>query len=199
MAARKATENPIQRLIDKPKLERDEAVFLESGEAARLLAAAKEMDGRGRGLAVPFRYPLLATYLYTGGRPEEVLGLEVEDIDFERGVVIFRRNQWRDLKRRWSRRTVPLWPDRLDTAVRKAKIEKRVTPKTFRHTYTAVRLQTTDNGKPVSVWQVACELGHGDTNLIERTYGHLLGVRDRSTVVRYGEAKVLPHRRTRPA
>ena len=88
---------------------------------------------------------------------------------------------------------------RLDAAVREAQIEKRVTPKTFRHTYTATRLQTTDNGMPVSIWQVACELGHRDTNLIERTYGHLLDVRDRDSVVEYREAKVLLHQRSRSA
>ena len=230
VAEGRAVENPVQRLIDKPKLDRDEAVFLESGEAARLLAAAKGLDAESGRNAIPFLYPLIGAYLYTGGRPEEVRGLQVEDIDFDRGFVIFRPNQWRELKRRWSKRTVPLWPDlrsilrayvadreegllfpsrdgrmirdfrnRLDAAIKTAKISKRVTPKTFRHTYTATRLQTTDNGKPVSVWQVACELGHRDTNLIESTYGYLLNGRDRGTVVRYREAKVLPHQRSRSA
>lgn len=230
VAEGKAVENPVQRLIEKPKIERDEAVYLEPGESARLLAVAKELDEKGEYVAVPFLYPLIATYLYTGGRPDEVRGLEIEDIDFERGVVLFRKNQWRQLKRAWSKRTVPLWPalhaalgayigdrregllfpardgkmirdfrSRLDAAVRDAQIEKRVTPKTFRHTYTATRLQTTDNGMPVSIWHVACELGHRDTNLIERTYGHLLGVRDRDSVVEYREAKVLLHQRSRSA
>ena len=149
----------------------------------------------------------------------------MQDIDFRHGVVWFRPNEWRRLKRPWSKRSVPLWPDlrnnlrvyigdrsrgllfparngkmtcdfrnRLEAAVQEAKINKRVTPKTFRHTYTAMRLQTTDNGKPVSVWQVACELGHRDTNLIERTYGHLLNTRDRASVVEYREAEVMPLR-----
>lgn len=44
----------------------------------------------------------------------------------------------------------------------------------FRHTYTAMRLQTLDAGAPVSLFTVARELGHGSVALIEQTYGHLL-------------------------
>ena len=39
----------------------------------------------------------------------------------------------------------------------------------FRHTYTAMRLQTMDNGQPVSPWTVMKELGHGSLALIEQT------------------------------
>ena len=31
----------------------------------------------------PFAYPLLATFLLTGGRRSEVLGLELDDVSFE--------------------------------------------------------------------------------------------------------------------
>ena len=183
------------------------------------------MDEEGLRRGDPIRlHPLIATYLYTGGRPGEVPGLEVSDIDLRNGVVRFKPNSWRKLKRRWAKRNVPLWPDlkdilsqyigdrtdgllfpardgkligdfrsRLDAALVKAKVEKHVTPRTFRHTYTAARLQTTDNGQPISVWQVACELGHRNTAQIESTYGHLLNVRDRAPHVAYREAKVLRH------
>ena len=60
--------------------------------------------------ALPFIYPLLATYLLTGGRETEVLGLEVGDVNFERKTITFRPNQWRRLKTDASHRTVPLWP-----------------------------------------------------------------------------------------
>ncbi len=222
----KAVENPVHRLLEKPRIEREEAVYLEPGEAARLLEAAKQLDSAGHHLAIPFLHPLIATYLYTGGSPSEVLGLEVEDIDFDGGTVRIRPNEWRRLKRPWRKRSVPLWPDlrgihteyigerqngllfpsrdgrlltdwraRLEAAVTAAKIEKHITPYALRHTYTAQRLQTIDNGLPVSVWTVACELGHRDVNLIQRTYGHLLGTRHRAPVVEYREAKVLEHRR----
>jgi integrase len=49
-------------------------------------------------------------YLLTGGRHDEVLGLEIPDIDFDRKTVTFRPNQWRRLKTKKSHRTIPLWP-----------------------------------------------------------------------------------------
>jgi integrase len=58
----------------------------------------------------------------------------------------------------------------------------------FRHTYTAMRLQTTDQGAPVSPWTVKAELGHGSLALIETSYGHLLNVRHRLDRVEYRPA-----------
>lgn len=57
-----------------------------------------------------FGYELVATFLLTGGRQDEVLGLEVPDVDFERKRITFRPNAWRRLKTATSHRTVPLWP-----------------------------------------------------------------------------------------
>ena len=36
--------------------------------------------------------------------------MQVEDVDFERGLVHIRPNSWRGLKTKKSKRTVPLWP-----------------------------------------------------------------------------------------
>lgn len=55
----------------------------------------------------------------------------------------------------------------------------------FRHTYTAARLQTLDNGAPVSEYTVMKELGHASPTLVRRVYGHLGRVRHRSEVVEY--------------
>lgn len=80
----------------------------------------------------------------------------------------------------------------LDRAVEAAGIKgKRVTLHTLRHTYTATRMQTTDNGKPVSLYTVMRELGHKDLKLIEEVYGHLQNVRDRSPVVTYRKTRVI--------
>jgi integrase len=57
--------------------------------------------------------------------------------------------------------------------------------KTFRHTYASARLQTLDEGRPVSVYTVSKELGHSDTAMIERVYGHLGEIRHRADVVEY--------------
>ena len=78
--------------------------------------------------------------------------------------------------------------------------EKAVTPHTFRHTYTAQRVQTVTEARlpsgeriwvPVSLLAVARELGHTDTGLVERLYGHLQLRPDRSTVVEYRETAVV--------
>lgn len=79
----------------------------------------------------------------------------------------------------------------LSKAVEAAKIEKRVTLHTFRHTYAAQRLQTTDHGAPVSPYTVMRELGHSSIQLIEDTYGHLTRTRHRSAVVEYREGEVV--------
>ena len=40
----------------------------------------------------------------------------------------------------------------------------------FRHTYATARLQTTDNGKQISLWTVAKELGHKNVSRVKDTY-----------------------------
>jgi hypothetical protein len=48
-----------------------------------------------------------------------------------------------------------------------------------------------DGGAPISVFAVLRELGHRSIDLIETTYGHLLDVRNRSSVVEYRETEVV--------
>jgi integrase len=57
--------------------------------------------------------------------------------------------------------------------------------KSFRHTYTAARLQTLDNGAPVALFTVSRELGHSGTDMVEKVYGHLGDVKHRSEVVEF--------------
>lgn len=102
--------NPVARMVEKPRIERAEATWLEIGEGARLLKAAAEMDASPASRAVPYLLPILATFLLTGGRRAEVFGLELHDVDFEHRVVHFRDSGWRRLKRPRHRRHVPLWP-----------------------------------------------------------------------------------------
>jgi integrase len=213
--------NPVAALMDKPVARREEARWLEVHEAALLLEAARRYSPGAD--ALPFMHALIATFLLTGGRKSEVLGLEVGDISFDRKTVTFRPNHWRRLKTRPSRRTVPLWPqleailrdhvfgrpgplgtllfpstqkdaERPVTDVRKsldaigelAGFDRgEIRTKVFRHTYCAARLQTLDNGAPVSQWTVSREMGHGGRSMVERVYGHLGDVRHRSDVVEY--------------
>lgn len=102
--------NPVAALMEKPTARRVEARWLEVPEAALLLEAARTHRPKRPDLGLPFAYPLVATHLLTGGRPSEVLGLEVDDVSFDRRTVTFRPNAWRQLKTATSFRTVPLWP-----------------------------------------------------------------------------------------
>jgi integrase len=51
--------------------------------------------------------------------------------------------------------------------------ETALTPKVFRHTYCAARLQTTDGGVPIAKIKVARELGHRKSDITEGVYAHV--------------------------
>ncbi len=104
--------NPVSAMIEKPSMQSEgEGEWLEVWEAALVLEAARnDRPGSGPWKSIPFVYPLVATYLLTGARAAEVLGLEVSDVRFQRGVITIQPNDWRRVKTRRSRREVPLWP-----------------------------------------------------------------------------------------
>lgn len=102
--------NPALALMDKPSSKAEEAAFLEVFQAALLLESARTFVYDRPHLANGNIHPLIATYLLTGARESEVLGLEVQDVDFARKLIWFRPNQWRTLKTKKSQRSVPLWP-----------------------------------------------------------------------------------------
>lgn len=102
--------NPVAAMMDKPTSKPEEARWLEVHDAALLLESARMYTSERKDRGLPFIHALLATYLLTGGRETEVLGLEVQDINFERRTVTFRPNEWRRLKTRTSHRSVQLWP-----------------------------------------------------------------------------------------
>jgi integrase len=102
--------DPVGDFDEKPSARREEAKWLEVYEAALFLEAARTYRPKRDDIAVPFAYPLLATFALTGGRRAEVLGLEVDDVSFDRQTVTFRPNDWRRLKTQTSHRVVRLWP-----------------------------------------------------------------------------------------
>lgn len=228
--------NPIASLMDKPRARQEEARWMEVQEAALLLEAARLFVPDRPEVAMPYAFPILATFLLTGGREKEVLGLEWDDVSFDRKTVTFRPNRWRRLKTTTSRRVVQLWPqlqyilqdylaslpgppgrllfpsirvpllegeranaerekaENMITDVRKLLDavagkcgwqEGEIRTRRFRHTYCAARIQTLDNGAPVSLYTVARELGHGGLALVHRVYSHLGEIRHRSEVVEY--------------
>ena len=112
--------NPVAAMMEKPSGHwRGEAEYMEMADAALYLESARVLGGKERlmpGLAgnrvraMSGWYPIVATFLLTGGRQSEVMGLAVEDVSFDRGEIHFRPNAYRGLKTQTSIRTVPLWP-----------------------------------------------------------------------------------------
>jgi integrase len=106
--------NPVAAMMEKPAARRLEAHWLEVPDAAFFLEAARTLPARSSELRADLVHPLLATFLLTGGRRAEVLGLEVSDVSFQRNTVTFRPNRFRRLKTATSARVVPLWPQLRD-------------------------------------------------------------------------------------
>ena len=103
--------NPASAILEKPTgTGLRESPYLEVHDGALLLEAAHRPLPLVNGHPTRYAEPLIATFLLTGGRVGEVLGLEVDDISFDRKTVTFRPNAWRRLKTKRSHRTIPLWP-----------------------------------------------------------------------------------------
>jgi integrase len=112
--------NPVALLErgERPAIPKSKTPFLEVPSAALLLEAARTYPQTKREPEMAIAHAVLATLLLTGGRKSEVLGLELNDISFDRKTVTFRPNQWRGrdgrgrdrLKTAGSERVVPLWP-----------------------------------------------------------------------------------------
>ncbi len=100
--------NPVSGLYKKPsaaKTRQRTDEFFEIDATAEFLDAAIRLN----------QYPeVLATFLLTGGRRAEVFGLLVGDVEWETRIVRIQPNRFRGLKRFWSERVVPLWPQLAD-------------------------------------------------------------------------------------
>ena len=88
-------------------------VWLEVHDAAKLIEAARTYRPGKNEPGMHLAYPVIATFLLTGGRADEVLGLDLNDILFDRKLIAFRPNRWRRGKKgktTGAERMVPLWP-----------------------------------------------------------------------------------------
>ena len=106
--------NPVSSFREKPERGQTEAQWLEVPDAALLLESARTLPTVvtpvGEAIGAELVYPLLATFLLTGGRRAEVLGLELDDVSFDRQTITVRPHPHRRLKTRTSWRVVPLFP-----------------------------------------------------------------------------------------
>jgi integrase len=214
--------DPVGVLVNKPgkRRKKTERPWLEVPEAALLLEAARLYAPKRDDLGIPYAHALVATLLLTGGRPAEVLQLEVLDVDLVRDTIKFRWSEDYRLKNESSIRVIPLWPQlkailqaylagpdaptgrflfpsptdadkpirNINKLIQQLSLRigrEAVTPKIFRHTYCAARLQTMDNEKPIAQFTVSDELGHNSAQMVRDIYGHVGTVRHRSEVVEY--------------
>ncbi|HVX39525.1 MAG TPA: tyrosine-type recombinase/integrase [Gemmatimonadaceae bacterium] len=103
-------QNPVAALIEKPKIRRTKTLWLEIAEMANILKAAYGYVPSRQDLAIPYFFQVLATTALSGCRQSEVWGLEVSDINLDRGIIRVRENEWRRLKTDNSERPVPIFP-----------------------------------------------------------------------------------------
>lgn len=106
--------NPIRRLRrgERPGKYVPEQDYLTTLEAARLIEAARTFP-IAKSELMRLAHPLVTALLCTGGRADEVLGLEVGDVDLEASIVHFRATPYRRGaagKTELADRIVPLWP-----------------------------------------------------------------------------------------
>jgi integrase len=155
----------------------------EGPDAALFLEAARTLPPRSSELRADLVFPLLATFLLTGGRRAEVLGLELADVSFPRNTVTFRPNRFRRLKTATSARVVPLWPQLRDILT--AYLSVRTAAMVLQDAPSTPCSSLRSAPAPVSLFTVAREMGHGGDSLVRRIYGHLGEVRHRAQSFEY--------------
>jgi site-specific recombinase XerD len=101
--------NPVAALLEKPSIPKSRTNWLEVGELALLLEAARIIgqDPRIPGRRPPLCcvYEFLATFLLTGAREDEIRNLDVADVRFDSDSI-----EIRGTKTDPSDRTVPMHP-----------------------------------------------------------------------------------------
>ncbi|MDB4949425.1 MAG: putative integrase [Gemmatimonadetes bacterium] len=105
----KMGRNPVAALLEKPSIPKSRTNWLEVGELALLLEAARIIvdDPRdpGRRPPLPCVYEFLATFILTGAREDEVRNIAVRDVHFDSDSIEIRGTKTDD-----SDRTVPMHP-----------------------------------------------------------------------------------------
>lgn len=108
-----STPTELLTVEERPQIPESTTGVLEVHEGARLLEAARTYPQTKAEPRMVLAYPILATFLLTGARADEVLGLEVADLDFAAQVVRIRPTVHRKGakgKTKGATRTVPMFP-----------------------------------------------------------------------------------------
>jgi integrase len=202
----KAGQNPVASFLDKPSAPRSRTTWFEADELALLLESARRLvsqpRGAGRRGPLSCAYELLATFILTGAREDEIRRLQIGHVDFDADVI-----EIPGTKTELSDRLVPLhrqlreilepyvarldrssrylfitnlgepigdWRKTLDAiAMRAGWSRGQVRTRAFRTSYITHRLACLEAGAPIDPYQVAREVGHSDLRLIMKVYGRV--------------------------
>lgn len=202
----KPGQNPAASFLDKPSAPRSRTTWFEADELALLLESARRLvsqpRGAGRRGPLSCAYELLATFILTGAREEEIRRLQIGHVDFDAKLV-----EVPGTKTELSDRLVPLHPQlheilepyvaRLDRsgghlfvtdsgepigdwrktldaiAMRAGWSRGQIRTRAFRTSYITHRLACIEAGAPIDPYQVAREVGHADLRLIMTVYGRV--------------------------
>lgn len=203
--------NPVRAMAEMPTAPKSTTKALEVDELALLLESARVWSDRpGPGGRLPCAYELLATFLLTGARENEIRSLEIEDLDFESDTIDIRGTktegsdrttvlhpQLREILLPYVRRLgrtngllfttdtgEPFgdWRKALDSISARAGFRKgTVRTRMFRTSYITHRLACIDQGAPIEPYKVAREVGHSSLDMIMRIYGRVQRRRLRMT------------------
>lgn len=192
--------------MDKPTAPTSRTQWLEVDELALLLESARviveEARSAGRRPPLACAYELLATFILTGGRENEIRRLEISDLDFDSHQI-----EIRGTKTEGSDRTIPMhpqlyeillpyvqglgrtteylftneagepfgdWRKTLDAISERAGFQRgRVRTRMFRTSYITHRLACIDQGAPIEPYKVAREVGHSSLTMIMKVYGRV--------------------------
>jgi integrase len=193
-------------LLDKPKAPKSETSWLEVDELALLLESARILMNQeraaGRRPPLPCAYELVATFILTGAREDEIRRLQIHHLDFDADIINIPGT-----KTEGANRSMPMhahlreillpyveslgrtsgyvfttdagepvgdWRKTLDLIATRAGFTKgRIRIRVFRTSYITHRLACIDHGAPIDPYQVAREVGHASLAMIMKVYGRV--------------------------
>lgn len=220
-------KNPVRALAEMPTAPKSSTTALEVDELALLLESARIIAaGPGAAGRLPCAYEVLATFILTGARENEIRRLEIRDLDFEAELIDIRGT-----KTEGSDRTMPMhpqlreilypyvqrlgrtggylfmtdadepfgdWRKTLDAICARAGFPKgTVRTRMFRTSYITHRLACIDQGAPIEPYKVAREVGHNSLKMIMRIYGRVQRRRVRMTEFAFRLEAIGPHMQDR--
>lgn len=198
--------NPVAALLDKPKAPKSETSWLEVDELGLLLESARTLMEQERAAdrrpALPCAYELVATFILTGAREDEIRRFQIRHLDFDADIIDIPGT-----KTEGAKRSMPMhphlreillpyveslgrtsgyvftttagepvgdWRKTLDRIATRAGFAKgRIRTRVFRTSYITHRLACIDHGAPIDPYQVAREVGHASLVMIMKVYGRV--------------------------